>query len=62
MAAAGIVDLGVGCAFIDPFVAGTLNNPDVGIRKLTPHITHSYSILLPQTRQLVKKFAIFWNV
>jgi DNA-binding transcriptional LysR family regulator len=31
MAAARIVDLGVGCAFLDPFVAGTLNNPDVGI-------------------------------
>ena len=47
MTAARLVDLGVGCAFLDPFVARTLNNPAVGVRKLTPHITHSYSILTP---------------
>lgn len=46
-AAARLVDLGVGCAFLDPFSARTLSNPAVGARKLTPGITHSYSILAP---------------
>ena len=52
MAAARLVDLGVGCAFLDPFVARTLNNPTVGIRKLSPHITHSYSILAPSNASI----------
>jgi DNA-binding transcriptional LysR family regulator len=59
MAAARLVDLGVGCAFLDPFVAHTLNNPTVGIRKLSPHITHSYSILAPSNASISEEASKF---
>jgi DNA-binding transcriptional LysR family regulator len=52
MAAARLVELGVGCAFLDPFVAQTINNPAVAVRKLTPVITHSYSVFAPSNTPL----------
>jgi len=60
MAAARLVSLGVGCAFLDPFVARTIVGPSVSLRKIKPAITHSYSILSPnntpvseETRQIL---------
>lgn len=47
LAAARLVSLGVGCAFLDPFVTQTIAGPTVGLRKITPAIRHSYSILSP---------------
>jgi DNA-binding transcriptional LysR family regulator len=52
MAAAQLVELGVGCALLDPFVARTINNPSVAIKKLTPAITHSYSVFAPSNTPL----------
>ena len=62
MADAWLLDLGVGCAFLDLLVARTLNNPKVGIRKLTPHITHSYSILAPSNASTSKKVRKFLKI
>lgn len=61
MAAARLVDLGVGCALLDPFSARTLSNPAVGIRKLTPKITHSYSILAPSNTSIKEEVNCFLN-
>ena len=47
MAAARLVELGVGCALLDPFVAATINDPTVSVRKLSPRITHRYSVFAP---------------
>lgn len=47
LAAARLVALGAGCAFLDPFVAQTIAGPSVGSRKLSPAITLGYSIFAP---------------
>ena len=47
LTAARLVDLGVGCAFLDPFVARTMASPRVAVRRMSPAITQSYGIFAP---------------
>ncbi len=47
LTAARLVALGVGCAFLDPFVARTMASPTVGISRVSPAITQSYGIFGP---------------
>jgi len=47
LTAARLVALGVGCAFLDPFVARNMASPAVGVSRVSPAITHSYGIFAP---------------
>lgn len=45
--AAILARAGVGCAFLDPFVARTLAGPETVIARITPPIVHSYGVHVP---------------
>ena len=50
--AAQMVSKGIGLAIIDPFIAETIKNNDVVIRKLNPKIEYEYGYILPSGRKL----------
>ena len=39
-----LVRLGVGCAFLDPFIARSVSGPETTVRKIKPSISHTYGI------------------
>jgi DNA-binding transcriptional LysR family regulator len=52
LTAARLVELGVGCAFLDPFVAAAIAGPKVVSRRVKPSITHAYGVFAPTERPL----------
>jgi len=52
LTAARLVELGVGCAFLDPFVAKAIVSPTVVSRRVQPPITHAYGVFAPTKRPL----------
>ncbi|MDA0763261.1 MAG: LysR family transcriptional regulator [Proteobacteria bacterium] len=50
--AAQMVSKGIGLAIIDPFIAETIKNNDVVIRKLNPKIEYEYGYIWPSGRKL----------
>jgi DNA-binding transcriptional LysR family regulator len=45
--AAQLVRLGVGCAFLDPFIASAVRGPGIHIVRLRESLTHAYGVYAP---------------
>ena len=52
LTAARLVELGTGCAFLDPFVADAIVGPKVVSRRVQPPISHAYGVFAPTNRPL----------
>jgi DNA-binding transcriptional LysR family regulator len=52
LTAARLVELGIGCAFLDPFVADTIVGPKVVSCRVQPPIPHAYGVFAPAKRPL----------
>ncbi len=45
--AAQLVRLGVGCAFLDPFISGSVRGPGISVLPVSQKLTHAYGIYAP---------------
>jgi len=52
LTAARLVELGIGSAFLDPFVAEAISSSKVVSRRVRPPITHAYGVFAPMERPL----------
>jgi DNA-binding transcriptional LysR family regulator len=52
LTAARLVELGTGCAFLDPFVARSLTSGSVVTCRANPAFGHSYGVFAPQSLPL----------
>ncbi|NQW10192.1 MAG: LysR family transcriptional regulator [Alphaproteobacteria bacterium] len=59
LAAARLVALGVGCAFLDPFVADTVARTGIAIRRPSPKIEHAYGVYAPPSTAITAEARTF---
>ena len=57
--AAQLVRLGVGCAFLDPFIANTVRGSDIQVSNIRQKLTHSYGIYAPSRDSISREAAEF---
>ena len=43
---------GVGCAFLDPFIAATFTGPEVVVAKTAPALPHAYGAHVPSGAEI----------
>ena len=56
-----MVRLGVGCAFLDPFIAASVRGPEVRVSKVRQKLTHAYGVYAPSTESLSREVEEFLN-
>ena len=59
LAAARLVALGVGCAFLDPFVADTIACPEIVVCRPSPEIRHTYGVHIPPSTAITTEARAF---
>ena len=59
--AAQLVRLGVGCAFLDPFIAASVRGPEVRVSKIRQKLTHAYGVYAPSLESLGREAEEFLN-
>jgi len=45
--AAQLVRLGVGCAFLDPFISGAVRGPGINVTRIRQNLSHAYGVYAP---------------
>ena len=57
--AAQLVRMGVGCAFLDPFISGSVRGPGIEVVPVLQKLTHAYGIYAPSTDPISHEAAQF---